>query len=76
MPSDTIFRINLILSLLFTLCYAYQYIYMAAPFFVRDRPAPPAARRRYAVLIAAGTKNWSSAPCWTASDARITPRSW
>ena len=53
MPSETVYRINLILSLLFTLCYAYQYIYMAAPFFVRDRPAPPAARHRYAVLIAA-----------------------
>lgn len=51
---ETIGRINIILSIVFTVCYAYQYAYIAFPFLIRGRQEKrPVVRHRYAVLISA-----------------------
>lgn len=45
--------INFILSLAFLLCYAYQFVYLAIPLVLRDRPHKPEKLHTYAVLICA-----------------------
>ena len=51
---EVIRLLNFILSVIFTICYAYQYIYIAIPFFVREKPTVrPVIPHRYAVLISA-----------------------
>lgn len=44
---------NFTLALLFALCYAYQFVYLAVPFVKKDRPHGPVRYHRYAVLISA-----------------------
>ncbi|NLM83218.1 MAG: glycosyltransferase, partial [Clostridiales bacterium] len=56
---ETIAMINIALSVLFTLCYLYQAIYLVAPFIMKRREkreemaARPVVMHRYAVLISA-----------------------
>ncbi len=46
--------INLIIALVFFVCYAYQIVYMAVPFLIKRRALKaPAEPHRYAVLISA-----------------------
>ncbi len=45
--------INFSFTLLFTLCYAYQFVYLAVPLVKRDKPHGAVRRHRYAVLISA-----------------------
>lgn len=45
--------INFSFALLFALCYAYQFVYLAVPLFKRDKPHGAVRRHRYAVLISA-----------------------
>lgn len=41
------------LTVLVTVCYAYQIVYLFVPFFRKDKPHKPAKQTRYAILIAA-----------------------
>lgn len=50
---ETIRLINLLVTVLFSLCIAYQFLYMLVPLFVRRKPHRPPVMHRYAVLIAA-----------------------
>lgn len=50
---ESLQTVNLILSILFFVCYSYQFVYLAVPFLKRDRPSGPGKYHRYAVLIAA-----------------------
>ena len=45
--------INVVISVLFFLCYFYQLVYLVIPLVKKDKPHAPAALHRYAVLIAA-----------------------
>ena len=45
--------INLVISIIFTVCYSYQFFYILVPFFKREKPHKRAYLNRYAVLIAA-----------------------
>lgn len=46
--------INYIIAVLFCACYAYQFIYLAAPFFIRRRKSAPTVKlHNYGVLICA-----------------------
>lgn len=45
--------INFALTLLFTLCYAYQFFYLPVPILKKDRPHMAVRQHRYAVLISA-----------------------
>ncbi len=45
--------INFALTVLFTLCYAYQFFYLPVPLLKKDTPHMPARHHRYAVLISA-----------------------
>ena len=46
-------RIQLVIGLLFTVCYAYQFFYLTVPFFRKDKAHKTAVFHRYAVLICA-----------------------
>lgn len=50
---DTVKLINYIITIVFFLCYSYQFFYMAVPFFVKERRHGAEKRNRYAVLISA-----------------------
>lgn len=45
--------VNFTVAVLFTLCYAYQFLYLPVPLVMRDKPHQPERRNRYAVLISA-----------------------
>lgn len=46
-------QIGFALAILTAVCYFYQIVYLFLPFLIRRKPHAPAARTRYAVLIAA-----------------------
>ncbi len=51
---ETVGTVNYILSILFTICYLYQIIYLLVPLFKKEKPETAAvALHRYAVLISA-----------------------
>lgn len=52
-PIEIVRLINFAIALCFALCYSYQFLYIAVPFFKRDKPLCKGALQRYAVLIAA-----------------------
>ena len=45
--------VNYIIALIFCVCYAYQFVYLAVPLFMRKKPRPAAVLHRYGVLISA-----------------------
>lgn len=45
--------VNIVLSIIFFMCYAYQFVYLAIPFVKKDRPHKVETLHRYGVLIAA-----------------------
>lgn len=53
MLDTTVEQINFILTILFFVCYAYQFFYLAVALVKKQAPLPEAAPRRIAVLIAA-----------------------
>lgn len=52
-PIEIIRIVNFVLGVLFTVCYSYQFFYLAVPFFKKDKPHAPVRLHRYAVLICA-----------------------
>ncbi|MBP3493911.1 MAG: glycosyltransferase family 2 protein [Oscillospiraceae bacterium] len=50
---ETLQLINCIISILFVLCYAYQFFYIPVPWLKKDRPHAAPAPNRFAVLICA-----------------------
>lgn len=52
-PIEMIRTINYVLSLMFVICYAYQFVYLAVPYVIRLKPHGPVKMHRYAVLISA-----------------------
>jgi cellulose synthase/poly-beta-1,6-N-acetylglucosamine synthase-like glycosyltransferase len=51
---ETVGHINFILSIIFTVCYFYQFIYVLVPFLARKKKsAVPAVMHRFGVLISA-----------------------
>ena len=50
---DAVKTINYIISIVFILCYSYQFMYMLVPYIIKDRPHKPVKPHRYAVLISA-----------------------
>lgn len=50
---DVLRWLNFSIALLFTLCYAYQFFYLAVPLVKRDKPHRPVTYHRFAVLISA-----------------------
>lgn len=50
---DILRWLNFSIALLFTLCYAYQFFYLAVPLVKRDKPHRPVTYHRFAVLISA-----------------------
>ena len=50
---ETLRWINFGISVLFLLCYAYQFFYIPVPWLKKAQPHAPAKRNRYAVLICA-----------------------
>ncbi|MBQ7332335.1 MAG: glycosyltransferase, partial [Opitutales bacterium] len=45
--------INMVLGVIFLVCYLYQFFYIAVPFFVKDKPHKPTVPHRFGVLISA-----------------------
>ena len=45
--------VNIVLSIIFFMCYAYQFVYLAVPFLKKDPPHKAETLHRYGVLIAA-----------------------
>ncbi len=45
--------VNFTVAVLFTLCYAYQFLYMPVPLLLRDKPHRPLRENSFAVLISA-----------------------
>lgn len=45
--------INMVISILFTVCYIYQFVYIPIPWLRKKSAPPPAPLRHYAVLICA-----------------------
>ncbi len=50
---ETLRWINFGVSILFLVCYAYQFFYIPVPWLKKDKPHAPARRNRYAILICA-----------------------
>ena len=50
---DVLRWLNFSIALLFTLCYVYQFFYLAVPLVKRDKPHRPVTYHRFAVLISA-----------------------
>jgi cellulose synthase/poly-beta-1,6-N-acetylglucosamine synthase-like glycosyltransferase len=51
---DTVVLINCIISIAFTVCYLYQFVYILVPLFKRSEPSlPPVRLHRFGVLISA-----------------------
>ena len=50
---ETLQLINCIISILFVLCYTYQFFYIPVPWLKKDRPHAAPAPNRFAVLICA-----------------------
>ena len=50
---EKIIYINVIIALVFFICYSYQFLYVIASFFKKDKPHKEAKPHRFAVLIAA-----------------------
>ena len=50
---DVLRWLNFSIALLFTLCYAYQFFYLAVPLVKWDKPHRPVTYHRFAVLISA-----------------------
>lgn len=50
---DLIRIINIVLTILFVVCYAYQMAYIAVPLLRRDKPHKDVVPHRYAILISA-----------------------
>lgn len=50
---ETIRTINIIIAILFFLCYAYQFFYLVVPYIKKEKPHKQAKKHKYAVLIAA-----------------------
>ncbi len=45
--------VNFCIAIVFTICYAYQYVYIFVPFFKKDKTCTNASLHKYAVLISA-----------------------
>ena len=45
--------VNITISILFTLCYAYQLFYILVPFIIKKEPHKETKFHKYAILIAA-----------------------
>lgn len=50
---ETIRTINIIIAILFFLCYAYQFFYLVVPYIKKEKPHKQLKKHKYAVLIAA-----------------------
>lgn len=50
---ETVLYVNLIIAALFLICYAYQFYYLAVPFFKKPKPHKQAVPHRLAALICA-----------------------
>lgn len=50
---ETLKTVNFIISVIFFICYSYQFLYIPIPWFVRKKAAPAAQDNDYAVLICA-----------------------
>ena len=50
---ENIKMINFVISIVFTICYAYQYFYIIVPLIIKSRPHKMTIMHRYAVLISA-----------------------
>ena len=44
---DAVKTINYIISIVFILCYSYQFMYMLVPYIIKDRPRKPVKPHRY-----------------------------
>lgn len=53
-PAELVFvATNTLISVLFLVCYLYQFFYIFVPFFMKDKAHKPTVRHRLAVLISA-----------------------
>ena len=50
---ETVRIVNWIISIIFFVCYTYQFLYIAVPFIWKDKPHGKEGKNRYAVLISA-----------------------
>lgn len=50
---DIIRLINYLIAVIFCICYSYQFIYLAIPFFIRKKTHKSIKKHKYAVLISA-----------------------
>lgn len=50
---ETLKTVNFVISIIFFICYSYQFLYIPIPWFVRKKAAPAAQDNDYAVLICA-----------------------
>lgn len=50
---DAVKVFNFIISIVFIVCYSYQFLYILIPYVMKDKPMKPAVGHRYAVLISA-----------------------
>ena len=50
---DAVKMINYIISIVFIVCYSYQFLYILVPYVIKDKPSKPVRGHRYAVLISA-----------------------
>ena len=50
---EAVKTINFIISIVFIVCYSYQFVYILVPFLVKDRRGGAARPHRYAVLVSA-----------------------
>lgn len=50
---EAVKTINFIISIVFIVCYTYQFVYILVPFVVKDKRKGEAVSHRYAVLVSA-----------------------
>ena len=53
---EAVKTINYIISIVFIVCYTYQFFYILVPYVVKDRRRGEVRGHRYAVLISAATR--------------------
>lgn len=50
---DAVKMINYVISIVFIVCYSYQFLYILIPYVIKDKPHKKTKGHRYAVLISA-----------------------
>lgn len=73
---EAVKTINFIISIVFIVCYTYQFVYILVPFVVKDKRKGEAVSHRYAVLVSARNEEAVIGTSSRASSARPMTAAW